>query len=177
MSSTPAAQAQWIRVPASNVLTLAAVAVARSRYPWLDFHDPVAEHLFRELGGEVSGIADIELRTAIGRTVQIDELVRRWALGQRRGCVVELGSGFSTRYARLREFRLPVVSVDEPPGAHARRQVFPERPSFAELTARLAERGWVRAAVGADGAPFVVVEDAFLDADANEVAAIRGVVS
>lgn len=172
MNRSPADQGEWIELPVTNVLTLAAVAAAGTRYPWLDFRDSLAERVWRSLGADASHISDIELRAALARTLEIDKLVRRWALGREGGWVVELGSGLSTRHARLLECTRPLASVDVPRLASVRRDVFPESSGFVQVSAPLEERGWIRALVATRGAPFVVVEDAFLDSDGREVLAI-----
>jgi O-methyltransferase involved in polyketide biosynthesis len=172
MKNTPSAQADCIHIPPTNVLTLAAVAVARTRYPWLDFHDPLAERVWRGLGADASCISDIELRAALGRTLMIDKVVHRWALGRRNCRVVELGSGLSTRYARMPELMQPLASIDEPSIACVRREVFPKPRPFVQMSVPLDERGWIRAVVATRATPLVVVEDAFLDVQRRDVIAI-----
>lgn len=173
MKSTSSAQrADCIDVPPTNVLTLAAVAVAHTRYPWLDFHDPLAERVWRGLGADASRISDLEMRAALRRTLVIDDHARRWARGRRDRRVVELGSGLSTRYARLPELMRPIAAIDEPSIAGVRREVFPEPRPFVQMSAPLEERGWIRAVVATRATPLVVVEDAFLDLRRHDVIAI-----
>ena len=172
MNTAPRAHDDWIDVPTTNVLTLAALAVAHTRYPWLDFRDPLAEHVWQSLGADASRLSDIELRAALGRSLLIDKYVQRWMHGRRDGRVVELGSGLSTRYARLPYMARPLASIDEPSIADVRREVFPKPRAFVQLSSPLEDRGWVRAVVAARATPFVVVEDAFLDVRRCDVIAI-----
>lgn len=172
MVMTPLVTADSVDVPPTNVMTLAAVAVAHTRYPWLDFRDQLAERVWQGLGADASRLSDTELRAALGRTLAIDEVVRRWSRGRRDGRVVELGSGLSTRHARLTELIRPLASIDEPSMAGVRREVFPKPRPFVQMSTPLEDRSWIRAVVAAKATPFVVVEDAFLDMRPRDVVGI-----
>lgn len=171
MDADPTPQTDWIDVPPANVLTLAANAVAHARYPWLYFRDPLAEHVWRRLGASAGQLSDRALRAALGRTLLLDKLARRWAPGLQRGRIIEVGSGLSTRHARLTELASPILTVDEAPLAEIRREVFPAPHAFTQVTAPLEERDWIRRAAAARGALFVLVEDAFLDLRSCDVLA------
>ncbi|APR87334.1 hypothetical protein A7982_12683 [Minicystis rosea] len=161
--------ADWIDVPLTNVLTLAATAVAHTRYPWLGFRDPLAEAVWLELGACEGELEDRALRAALGRTLQLDDFARAWTHETPRGRVVEVGAGLSTRHARLTGLASPILSVDEAPLAEIRRAVFPTHHTFTQVTAPLEQRSWMRRAAAPREALFVVVEDAFLDLDTGDV--------
>jgi O-methyltransferase involved in polyketide biosynthesis len=171
MDAAPTTRADWIDVPPTNVLTLAANAVAHTRYPWLDFRDPLAEHVWQRLGACAGQLSDRALRAALGRTLLLDKLARRWAQRRRGGRIIEVGSGLSTRHARLTELVSPLLAIDEAPLARIRREVFPAPHAFTQVAAPLEERHWVREAAASRGALFVLVEDAFLDLRSSDVLA------
>lgn len=161
--------ADWIDIPLTNVLTLAAVAAAHTRYPWLGFRDPLAEQVWQQLGASAGRLSDRALRAALGRTLLLDKLVGQWAGDV--GRVIEVGAGLSTRYARLTGLGAPLLAVDEEPLAEVRRSVFPAPHAFTQVAAPLEQRGWIQRAAAARRALFVVVEDAFLDLHTSDVLA------
>lgn len=171
MDADPTTRADWIDVPPTNVLTLAATAVAHTRYPWLDFRDPLAEHVWQRLGACAGQLSDRALRAALGRTLLLDKLARRWAAGRQGGRIIEVGSGLSTRHARLTELGSPILTVDEAPLAEIRREVFPAPHAFTQVAAPLEERDWIREAAASRSALFVLVEDAFLDLRSSDIIA------
>ncbi len=168
MDASPATPADWIDVPSTNVLTLAANAVAHARYPWLAFRDPLAEQVWQRLGASALELSDRALRASLGRTLELDKLARRWAGEHRDGRIIELGSGLSTRHARMPELGSPLLTVDEAPLARIRHEVFPAPHAFTQVAAPLEGRDWIRRAA-ARGPLFVIVEDAFLDLRTGDI--------
>lgn len=171
MEAHGATHTDSIDLPPANVLTLAALAVAHSQYPWLDFRDPLAERVWRWLGADASRVSDVDLRAALGRSLEIDKFARRWARGRGDGRIVEVGAGLSTRHARMDPAALSLTAIDRTPLARVRREVFPAPRAFQQIEAALEGRGWVRALARRSGALFVIIEDAFLDRRSCDVIA------
>jgi len=163
---TLAPACEHVEIPLSTIVSLAACAVP---HPQGAAADPVAEHVWQRLGVCPARLSMLEVDAARHRAAALDTVARSFAARYPNGTIVELGSGLSTRHARLAELAITFVSVDEPPIAALREELFGDPLPYVQVAMALEDRRWSRAVVAASREVLVLVPDAFVDLDPRDV--------